>query len=213
MTRALVLAGWAAVLAAHGAVAQRLGADAAVHAAEHRVDAGIGLEKSHGPLFGAALRVMLVKQVHVRADVMTGSLTADNTTAAVDHDVSSLRGIVGFQVTDWLTLDAGAGTRVYTAPIASQRWTTTLLGAELRVPFAHKLFEATGTFAFLPTVSVTDIAETNAGLLASVGMRALVGQFGLAVTYWLERYEFPPADGIVRNERLAALTFQGSWRP
>ena len=212
MTRALVLAGWAAVLAAHGAVAQRLGADAAVHAAEHRVDAGAGLELTRGPLFSGALRVMVVKRVNARVDVTMGSLTADNT-AGVDRDVSALRGTVGFQVTDWLTLDAGAGTRVYTAPIASQRWTTTLLGAELRVPFAHKLFEATGTFAFLPTVSVTDIAETNAGILASVGMRALVGQFGLGVAYWLERYEFPPANGVVRNERLAALMFQGSWRP
>jgi hypothetical protein len=212
VTRALVLAGWAAVLATHGAVAQRLSADAAVHAAEHRVNAGFGLEETRGPLFSAALRVMVVQRVNVRAEVTTGSLTVDNT-AGADHDVSALRGILGFQVTDWLTLDAGAGTRVFTAPIASQRWTTTLLGAELRVPFAHKLFEATGMFAWLPTVSVTDIPETSPGILASVGVGAQVGRFGLAVSYWLERYEFPPANGVVRNERLSALMFQASWRP
>ena len=212
MTRALLLAGWAALLTAHGAVAQRLGADAAVHAAEHRVDAGLGLEATRGPLFSAALRVMVVKRVPVRAEVMTGSLTTYNT-GGVDRDVSSLRGTVGFQVTDWLTLDAGAGTRVYTAAIASQRWTTTLLGAELRVPFAQKVVEATGAVAVQPTGSVTDIPETSAGILASVGVGAQVGQFGLAVSYWLERYEFPPANGVVRNERLAALMLQGSWRP
>lgn len=212
MTRALVLAGWAALIATHGAAAQRLGADAAVHAADHRVDAGFGLEETGGVLFSGALRVMVVKRVNVRVEVMNGSLTTDNT-AGVDRDLSALRGTVGFQVTDWLALEAGAGTRVYTAAIASQRWTTTLLGAELQVPFAHKLFEATALFAFLPTVSVTDIPETNAGILASVGVGAQVGQFGLAVAYWLERYEFPPANGIVRNERLSALMLQGSWRP
>lgn len=205
-------AGLGALLAlAPAAAGQRLTGALAVSVVEHRVDAGTGVEVSAGPLFTGGLQAAVGRRWMVGAEAMVGPLAADGD--GPDRDLAQLRGNVGFRAAPWLIVAAGFGTRVYAAVIATQRWTGASLGADARLPFAGGRLAGTGRFAVHPGTAVTDLAGPNVGVTAAAGVEYSGGSATIAVSYWLERYDFPPAAGVVRHEQLAALMVRATWSP
>jgi hypothetical protein len=213
LIRYAVAAGFAtlALTAAPGS-GQRLAGTAAVSLAEHRVDIGAGVEVSSGPLFAAGLRATIGSRWIAGLDAMAGSLRADEG-GGPDRDVGQLRGTLGFRVARWLTLEAALGTRVYTAAIARQRWTAAALGAETRLPFGSGRLEGVGRIALQPVVTVSDLGDTNPGVLASAGLRYSGRRATLGLSYWIERNDFAPVAGVTRRERLAGLMVRAAWSP
>ena len=191
--------------------AQRLTGVLSFTAAEHRVDAGTGLEPSSGPLFGAGVQVAIAGRWTLGLESVAGSLTAKG--GGPDRDLSELRTTLRFRALSWLHVETEFGTRVYTAAIASQRWTVGSLGAAGTLEFAGGHMEGVGRFALIPMVGVTDLAGPHPGVKAAAGMRLHFGAAAFGLLYGLERYDFAPVAGIARRERLSTLTLQATWTP
>lgn len=192
-----------------GSCAGMLGAQSVAGAAfvsltEHRVDAGYGVERVSGPLGGASITLLIPPRVALRVATVGGSLTHD-TEGAEDRDVGEVRIEACYRTLSWLTLEAGAATRTYTAPIAGQRWTMLQIGAEVRVPILDGRVDALGRFSLLPLVSVTGLEQPELALAASAGVEYHLGPVTAGLLYALERYDFPARDGIARLEQLTGL--------
>ena len=105
-----------------------------VSLAEHRVDAGFGVERSLGPILGAVGTLRLGTGLAVAVRALGGSLFGAN--GVLDRDVGEL-GVEGSVVTGpWLSLQAGAARRAYGTRLGRQTWTTVDIGAVARVAFA-----------------------------------------------------------------------------
>ncbi len=187
-----------------GAAGQRLTGAAGVSSVEHRVDAGYGLEISRGPLFHAGIRAVITGPWTVGLEGMAGTLSAEGGDAS-SRDVSELRGTLGFRATSWLRLEAGYGTRMYSAPIGSQRWNSASLAAEGSLSFANERLAGTGRVAWLPIVTVSDLESPDLAFAVAAGVEYRPGAFAFSLSYWLERYDFPAAAGVLRSEQLSGL--------
>jgi hypothetical protein len=197
---------------ADAATAQRVTVTGGVSAAEHRVDAGDSVEVSSGPLVQVGVSVLLRKRWTLGLEAMVGALSAEG--SGSDRDVSQLRGRLGFRVASWLLVEAGYGSRMYSAPIANQRWNALSLAMEGSLPFSpSSRLIGTGRIALLPAVTVTGLDGPNAALTASAGVEYRPGALTVGLSYWLERYDFPPAAGVERSEQLAGLMVRATWSP
>lgn len=200
------------MVGAGGAAAgQRLSGAAGLAAADHRVDAGTGVEVSRGPVIQAGVLAAFGARWTVSLDAMVGALSADGSWP--DRDVAELRGALGFRATSWLRLEAGYGSRVYSAPIASQRWNTASLAAEGTLNFANARLSGTGRFAWLPSVTVTELDSPDLAFATAAGVEYRPGALGFGLSYWLERYDFPTAAGVTRSEQLSGLMVRATWTP
>lgn len=190
------------------AAGQRFSGTAGVSSVEHRVDAGYGIEISRGPLIHAGVHAVIGGRWSAGLDVMAGALSAEG--SASDRDLSELRGTLGFRATPWLRLEAGYGTRMYAAPIANQRWNAASLAAEGSFTFANEQLAGTGRVAWLPIVTVTDLDSPDLAFAVAAGVEYRPGAATFSLSYWLERYDFPAAAGVVRSEQLSGLMLRAT---
>ena len=177
-----------------------------VSLAEHRVDAGFGVERSLGPILGAVGTLRLGPGLAVAMRALGGSLFGAN--GVLDRDVGEL-GVEGSVAAGpWLSLQAGAARRAYGTKVGRQTWTTVDIGAVARVPFAGGTIHGVGRAALLPVVSVTGLPDPGVAFRAATGLEYDVRAATLGVEYSLERYDFPIDQGVHRVEQLAALTLR-----
>ncbi|MGH7568813.1 MAG: hypothetical protein ACREL9_07560 [Gemmatimonadales bacterium] len=173
--------------------------------AEHRVDAGFGVEPSAGVLLSLELAVDLTPRWRLGGWVELGSLEA-KATGAVDRDVGALGVAASLELRPWLALVGRAGRRSYSTPLARQGWTTVSLGAEARVPFANRRVQAVASTALLPVVAVSGLPGPDLALAAGAGMNYRLGSASVEARYALERYDFPRQGAARRLEQLSSLS-------
>ena len=201
----------AAACAARAGVAQVLTAAASVSFAEHRVDAGFGVERSSGVLGGGRVTLGLPPRVELDVSAAAGTLAPDSPNAEERH-LAEVGVDARYRPLSWLGFATGVATRTYSAPIAVQRWTSQRLGAEARVPIFGGRAEADGRLLFLPLVEVTGLEQPELAVTAAAGIEYRFGPVGAGLFYSLERYDFPAQDGVARAEQLSALTLRASAR-
>lgn len=203
---ALLLALGLAVL--EGAAAQRrLSGSAWASLAEHRVDAGFGLERASGLVVGATASGHLGPLLELALRAQGGSLKA-STAGAVDRDLGEIAVATRVAAASWLCLQAEASRRVYSSTIARQAWTLVGLGAEIQVPFTEEAVRGLARVGFLPVVSVKGLQRPDFAFTAAVGLEYAASPLTLRALYSLERYDFPVRDAWRRREQLSALTLQ-----
>jgi len=213
-----------AVVAA-GAVTRPLAAQAArgrldaaleVAAAEHRVEAGEGVERSAGALVRGELRYGMRSWLELRGGAGAGRLAA-RTDAAADRTMSELAFGAAVTPLHWLALDAGTTLRRYTSALADQRWVRVHVGAETRIPLlgdwsGGDRVQGVVRAAVLPVVSVTGQPGPGLAVVAGTGLEARRDRLSAALAYSLERYDFPAVlrayDGA-RVRRLEQLSTVG----
>ena len=202
---ALVLA---LALTAHPSMAQRgFSGSLLLSLTEHRTDAGFGLERSSGLVFGAVAGRWLGPQVEVALHVAGGSLDA-STPGAVDRDLGEIGLTTTVGAMPWLALRARAARRVYSTPIARQAWTLVGVEAEARVAFTEQHTRALARLGLLPVASASGMPRPDFAFTAAAGLEQAVGAITLRALYSLERYDFPTRDGAPRREQLSVLTLQ-----
>lgn len=201
----------AAPCAAQTGAAQVLTAAASVSSAEHRVDAGFGVERSSGVLGGGGVTLGLPPRVELAVTAGAGTLERDSANAE-DRHMAELGFDARYRPLSWLWLETGVATRTYSASIAVQRWTSLRLGAQARVPFFGHRAQAVGRLLFLPLVDVTGLEQPELAVTAAAGVAYRFGPVAAALSYSLERYDFPARDGVARLEQLSALTLLVSAR-
>ncbi len=198
-------------LGAHPATAQRLTLAGSLSFAEHRVDAGFGLERTAGWIGGAALGGR-AGAFAVQAHVRTGRLLLRSATGT-NRDVAELGLGTSWWLRPWFAARGGLLVRGYSADVGRQRWRMAELGAELRVPFATGRMSGTVRGGWRPAVTVSGLSRPRTAFAAAAGTQYDIERWSLAILYELERYDFPPQAGMKRFEQLSALTVQGSFHP
>ena len=175
-----------------------------VSLAEHRVEAGFGVERSFGPIIGGVGTLRLGPGLAVDVRALGGSLFGAN--GVLDRDVGEL-GVEGsVAIGPWLSLQAGVTRRAYATRLGRQTWTTVAAGATARVAFAGTMIQGVGHAALLPVVSVTGLPDPGVAFRAGTGLEYRIRAATLGVEYSLERYDFPINQGVRRLEQLTALT-------
>ena len=203
MRAAGVIAG--AILSAAPAAAQRaLTVAPLVSLAEHRVDAGFGVERSLGPILGGVGTVRFSPRVTVAVHALGGSLFGSQ--GVLDRDVGELGVEASVITVPWLALEAGATRRAYSTKLGRQTWTLVGLGATARMAFAGNAIHGVWRAALLPAVSASGLRGPDRAFRAATGLAYRVRTTTLGVEYSLERYDFPAAAGVRRLEQLSALT-------
>jgi len=198
-----VIAG--AILSAAPAAAQRaLTVAPLVSLAEHRVDAGFGVERSLGPILGGVGTVRFSPRVTVAVHALGGSLFGSQ--GVLDRDVGELGVEASVITVPWLALEAGATRRAYSTKLGRQTWTLVGLGATARMAFAGNAIHGVWRAALLPAVSASGLRGPDRAFRAATGLAYRVRTTTLGVEYSLERYDFPAAAGVRRLEQLSALT-------
>jgi len=209
---------WAAAvtglaMGAWPAAAQRLTLAGSLSFAEHRVDAGFGLERTAGLIGGAVLGGRL-GGIDVHAQARTGRLLLRSATGT-DLEIAELGLGASWWLRPWFALRGAALVRGYSADVARQRWRMAELGAELRVPFAANRARGVVRGGWRPAVTVSGLSRPNTAFAAAAGTECDVTRFSFAIFYELERYDFPSQGGMKRFEQLSALTLQarvhGRW--
>ena len=199
------------VLTAGRVAAQRLTLTGSLSLAEHRVDAGFGIERTAGWITGGAVSARL-GGLDVRAQVRTGRLQLRSATGT-DLDVAEAGVDGSWWLRPWIALRGGALLRGYSADVGRQRWSMAEVGAELRVPFVEGRMQGVVRGGWRPAVSVTGLSRPNTAFAAAAGTVYDVNRWSLGVMYELERYDFPPQGGMKRFEQVSALTVQAAFHP
>ncbi len=205
------LAALVPLLAAPTVAAQTVSGSAFVTLAEHRVDAGFGVEPSSGVMGGAAAAVSLTPRVELRLTALAGTLERDSATAE-SRDVAEVALAGRYRAIGGVVLEAGVATRTYTAAVARQRWSSLHIGAELRVPLLGGRVETVGRLMLLPLVAVTGLDQPDLAIAAAAGLDYHIGPVTLGLAYGLERYDFPTQEAAARAEQLSGLTVSARVR-
>lgn len=171
------------------------------------MDAGYGVERSTGVLFGAWGSVRVVPHVELALRVEGGRLNA-STPSAIERDVGEVGVDARWSASPWLVLLAGATRRVYSTDLGRQSWTTAGAGAEARLPLLEEGLRGVLRASLLPVVSVSGTPGPNLGVRAAAGLEYHWPTVGIAALYSLERYDFPRQGTAQRLEQLAALTLR-----
>lgn len=191
--------------------AQRLTLAGTLSVAEHRVDAGFGLERTAGLIGGAILGGRL-RGIDLQAQVRTGRLLLRSATGN-DLEMAELGLGASWWVRPWIALRGAALVRGYSADVGRQRWRMAELGAEVRVPFVEGHMRGTVRGGWRPAVSVSGLSRPTTAFSAAAGTSYDINRWSLAVLYELERYDFPSQGGMRRFEQLSAFTVQVSVHP
>lgn len=199
------------MIAGGSVAAQRLTLAGSLSFAEHRVDAGFGLERTAGWITGGAL-VARFGNIDLQAQMRTGRLQLRSATGTA-LDVAEAGVAASWWLRPWIALRGAALVRGYSADVGRQRWRMAEVGAEFRVPFVEGRMHGTVRGAWRPTVSVTGLSRPNTAFAAAAGTEYDISRWSLAVLYELERYDFPPQSGMKRFEQMSALTVRASFRP
>jgi hypothetical protein len=183
-----------------------------VSLAEHRVDAGYGVERSTGALVGAVATLRISPRFEFAVRAQGGTLNASGG-GAIDRDVGEIGADARWLVGSWLVLQAGAARRVYSTLLARQGWTTAGAGAEVRLPLLENGLSGVLRASLLPVVSVSGTRGPDVGVLAAAGISYHWPTLGVSALYSLERYDFPRRGSVQRLEQVSALTLQFDITP
>lgn len=179
--------------------------------AEHRVDAGRGVEGSSGTLLGAEGRLFIGSRVEVFVHAAGGKLTADSASAD-DRDLAEAEFRAAVVTVPWLALHAGVSTRSHGTNLVRQRWTALRFGGEARLAFVGAGVTGVLLAEILPSVSVSGLERPNRAFAAGAGLEWRTGALTLGLRYELERYDFPLVAGAERREQLSVLTAHAGLR-
>lgn len=177
--------------------------------ADHRVYAGVGVERAAGMLMGAATRLRLRQGIAFTLSGEAGHLTAVQGTGGIDRDVAQLGVVAEFVPLSWLALEGGATVRSFGTVVARQRWTLVRAGAEARVPLSGETIWALGRAHLLPFVSVNGLPNAATAFDAGTGLAYRRGRLLLDLTYTVERCDFPREGSMRRSEQLGTLSIRG----
>jgi hypothetical protein len=175
-----------------------------VSLAEHRVDAGFGIERSVGPILGGVGTLRFGPRLAVAVRALGGSLFG--ATDVLDRDVGELGVEASVVTVPWLALQAGAARRAYSTKLGRQTWTLVGVGASARMTFAGDAVHSVWRAALLPAVSASGLRGPDVAFRAATGLEYRIRGTTLGVEYSLERYDFPAEAGVRRLEQLSALT-------
>ena len=196
-----------AMAAAPTAAQDRLTGSVTVSSVEHRVFASeqLGVERSSGVFLGGGMSFQASGWVGVGVEAAVGALRG-RTVGALDRDAAEVSLSASIPATTWLTIDGGLEWRVYSNPVARQRWTVLRVGAEARLDFLGGGAAGVARLHYLPSVAVAGLGPPDFALEAGAGMEYRVGPATLQVLYGLERVDFPERNGVRRLEELSALS-------
>ena len=180
---------------------------AVVGIADHRVDIGIGTEKTSGPVFGAEFELPFTRQLTMRGQAIAGKLSA-GTSGIDDRTLTDFGATLSYDALSWGSLEIGSGIRSYTTTLATQRWSSIATGGRAHLEALDGLVSGHVNFAFLPLVSVSGIQSPSLGLQAGAGLGFRQRRLTAGLHYELERFSFPAQLGIQRIEQYAILRFR-----
>ena len=183
-----------------------------VSAAEHRVTAGAGVERSSGTMFGVwALTSLPWQSVEARASLRAGSLGATESTA-FDRDVGELTVGVSVPVSAWLALDGGVVVRRYESALAAQRWVWGEVGLHAWDAMLNDALRLSAGVSIMPFVSVSGLSRPDIAVAARSAAGYTRGRLTATLTYGLERFDFPARSGVRRLEELSSLEVGIAWK-
>lgn len=178
--------------------------------ADHRVDIGLGVERSSGPVFGVG--VLLEPFAGVSLDVRGLGGTLDARTPPAETRVLGEVGAIGrLRVLSWLDATLACTARSYRSSLARQRWSSVAIGGEALVPIAGGV-EATLGGSLVPIARISGQASPKLAVTGSTSVRWRGERLDLWLGYALERYDFPAAARIDRVEEHSSLVLRGGYR-
>ena len=209
---ALALALPAARARAQGRLTLPTGAVSVVPAvADHRVDTGLGLERSAGPLFGAQLDLEPDERVMVTLRALGGTLNP-KTDAAETRAVGELALTTRLEMVPWFRGTVTALGRSYDGPLARQHWSELSLGAEGHGMLIDRILEASVGLSLAPVVRVSGRNGPDLAVAGLARLRHSGERLDLSLGYSLERYDFASTGGARRVEEISMLVFRGGLR-
>lgn len=171
---------------------------------EHRVDAGRGVERASGALFGALATASVGPWLEAHGLVRGGSLGAD-TSLAEDRRVAELELGASAIALPWLSFQLATNVRSYSTDLARQRWISVRAGAEGHFGLIDERFRGMVGLTLMPIVSVGGLESPDLALSGAVGLEYRSGMLSAALSYSIERYDFPARSGVRRLEQLSEL--------
>jgi hypothetical protein len=205
--RRLALGAVALLTGVRGAAAQRqLIGVAGLSFAEHRVDAGFGVERTAGPVITAGIalapRPRLALELRGRAGSLPGQAAG-----AFDRDLGELALETRWRAMPALDVGTEVMWRSYASMVGRQRWVLVRTGIEARLPLVGVDATTLLRAAYLPVVAVPGLGTPRLAVSAGAGMEYRVGPTRLRVLFELERYDFAPVGETARRvEQLSGLS-------
>ncbi|MEB3323406.1 MAG: hypothetical protein VKI81_11335, partial [Synechococcaceae cyanobacterium] len=178
--------------------------------ADHRLDLGLGLEKTTGPLFGAEFAILLSRRLEFTFRGMAGTLTASDALVE-DRNVLSVEGTARYAALDFFDIEIGAGLRNFDTQLASQTWGWASAGIGLRGEALEGALRGRVGFSLLPIINVTGQTSPDFGLIGSAELEYRFSHFWVGVHYALSRYEFPDVAGVARVEQFSEIRLTLGW--
>ena len=179
--------------------------------ADHRVDTGLGLEQSTGPLFGAQLDLEPDERVMVSLRALGGTLNPQ-TPGAETRAVGELALTTRLDMVSWFRGTVTGLARSYDGPLARQHWTELSLGGEGHGMLIDKVLEASVGLSLAPVVSVSGRQGPDLAVAGLARLRHSGERLDLSLAYSLERYDFSGSAGSTRSEELSMLIFRAGLR-
>jgi hypothetical protein len=194
------------LVGAREAGAQRVvAASAALTFADHRLDAGFGVERRHGTVPGAGISVLFNPRLTVDVRARGGSLPADNA-EMFDRKLGELTIDTRFKAIDWLTVEGGLMTRSFSNLLGGQRWFLLRTGVEGRMTMFSGAGGGILRASYAPLVRVGGL-RTELALSAGAGLEYQMGPARGRVLFEVERYRFVPVGSTTRrHEQFSNLT-------
>ncbi len=184
----------------------------ALRSAEHRIDAGSGLEKTSGLLFGAGVDVITRGVLSFKFQFQSGKITADDSLAN-DRTVTSGSADFGLQLSPWLTIVGGVEARRYEA-LAIERWLAVRAGGEAYINLGGGPLRGIARLLVMPLVSLASdqgtVTAPSFGLMSALGLGFENRSIVSSATYQIERYSFPSTVG--RQEQFGSLLFRFGFK-
>jgi hypothetical protein len=181
--------------------------------ADHRIDAGLGTERTKGLLFGAQLDLEPADRMSISLRALGGTLDpARETPGAESRGVGEIALTTRIDVLPWLRGTGSVVGRSYDGALARQHWTELSVGGEAHLPLIEGLIDGSIAVALIPVVRVTDRAGPDLALAGGARIRHAGERLDLSLGYSLHRYDFPTAGGVRRVEELSMLVFRAGLR-
>jgi hypothetical protein len=178
-------------------VAARPTASAVAGFMDHRVDAGLGVERSSGPVFGGALDLNLIRGTSASLRAIAGTLDP-RTGPAETRQVAQVDATGRLHVLPWLDATMRGTIRSYSSDLARQNWSQVALALEGLFPIAGNVGGSFGAI-LIPFTRVSGHSSPDLALGGSAGLHWRADRLDIAFSYMQERYDFP---GTARGERL-----------
>ena len=179
--------------------------------ADHRVDTGLGLERSSGPLFGAQLDLEPDDRFMVSLRALGGTLNP-KIAGTEGRSVGELALTTRLDMVSWFRGTVTALGRSYQGPLARQHWSELSLGGEGHGMLIDKVLEASVGLSLAPVVRVSGRAGPDLAVAGLARLRHPGVRLDLSLGYSLERYDFATNGGARRIEEISMLVVRAGLR-